>query len=180
MHGSERKGHRVGRFAAVAAMIGTVVVTVAPGVANAAPPLFTKVFAPSTIGPGSTTTLTFTIDNSAEAVIADELAFSDTLPAGVTIATPAIASTSCSADVGGSGPDVSAPDGGGTITLANASVPAGAVCTVSVDVTASTGGTYVNTSGTLTSSEGASGTATDDLTVATDRPGFSKDFSPDP
>ena len=36
----------------------------------------------------------------------------------------------------------------------------------------------MNVSGDLTSSAGSSGTASADLTVATNRPGFSKSFSP--
>ncbi|MCB0192556.1 MAG: hypothetical protein KDJ65_11485 [Anaerolineae bacterium] len=137
----------------------------------ATPPSFSKVFTPSTIGPGSVSTLIFTITNGDATPITD-LAFTDNLPAGVTIADPANASTTCTDGI------VTAPDGGGTITFSDASLGAFSGCTVSVDVTSSTTGTHSNISGDLTSSAGNSGTATDDLTVANDRPGFSKNFAP--
>jgi len=88
-------------------------------VAYAATPGFSKVFAPDIIGPGSVSTLTFTIDNSAGGVPLDSLAFTDTLPGVVAIADPANASTTC---VGGI---VTAPDSGGTITFSDGDVGAG-------------------------------------------------------
>ena len=51
------------------------------------------------------------------------------------------------------------------ITYTGGTVAAGSTCTVQVDVTSGTGGTYVNTTGRLTSSSGDSGTATYTLTV---------------
>ncbi len=142
----------------------------ATAVGAAAQPAFTKVFLPDTIGPGSATKLTFTINNMGGAGVTG-LAFSDTLPAGVTLASPASPGSFC-------GGTLTAPDGGGTITFTDGVVGPGAKCTISVHVTSSTAGTHMNTSGDLTSSAGNSGTATDDLTVATDRPGFTKSFSP--
>ena len=138
-------------------------------VAQASVPTFSKAFSPSTIGPGSASTLTFTIDNSAGSNVTD-LAFSDMLPAGMTIATPANAATSCIDGI------LSAPDGGSTISLSGGRVATGNSCTVTVNVTATATGT--NVSGNLTSSGGSSGSATATLTVSGARPGFSKSFSP--
>uniref|UniRef100_UPI00356A68F3 DUF7933 domain-containing protein n=1 Tax=Pontiella sp. TaxID=2837462 RepID=UPI00356A68F3 len=60
------------------------------GLASAsAQTLFSANFSPATIGPGSSSTLTFTIDNSGSAVAATDLAFTDVLPSGVVLATPA-------------------------------------------------------------------------------------------
>jgi len=146
---------------------------VAAAPAQGVPPTFSKSFTPSTIGSGSISTLTFTITN-VEAVPVTDLAFVDVLPAGVTIAAPSQASTSCTDGT------VDAPDGGSTIDFSGGQLPAGASCTVTVDVTSATVGTHMNVSGDLTSSLGNSGTATADLTVATDRPGFTKSFSPSP
>ena len=89
---------RPGRIAAFAGLFAAAVLAAMP-----IPPVdagfvitgFSKTFAPDIIGPGSTTTLTFTIDNSLQGLPAEDLAFTDTLPAGVTIATPASASTTC-------------------------------------------------------------------------------------
>ena len=136
-----------------------------------AQPTFSKAFAPATIGPGSTSTLTFTIANGSVLPVTD-LAFTDNLPAGVSIATPSSAATSC---VGGT---LTALDGGGTISYSDGAVGGSSSCVVTVNVTSSTVATHSNVSGDLTSSAGNSGTASADLTVATDRPGFTKSFSP--
>lgn len=66
---------------------GAVLLATAAPVAHAQP-TFTKAFAPDTIGPGCVSTLTFTITNASGSPVTD-LAFTDNLPAGVTIATPA-------------------------------------------------------------------------------------------
>ena len=47
--------------------------------AAVAQPTFTKVFTPDTIGPGSTTTLVFTIDNTSNSNPVTDLAFTDIL-----------------------------------------------------------------------------------------------------
>jgi len=161
--------------AAVAILVVALFATPAPeGVANGVqPPEFAKVFSPDVIGPGSTTTLTFTIDNTANADPAEDVAFADVLPAEIVIAEPASASSTC-------GGVLSAPDGGGTISLSGARLGGGTSCTIDVNVTSSDPGVlpYTNTSGDLTSSLGNSGTATDDLSVDDARPGFTKSFDP--
>ncbi|MFW6097870.1 MAG: hypothetical protein ACOC9Z_07330, partial [Chloroflexota bacterium] len=123
------------------------------------PPTFDKIFAPNPMPLGATSTLTFTIDNGDSAIAAVDLAFADNLPAGLTIAAPGSASTTCT------GGALSAPDGGATISYSGGTVPAGATCKVAVDVTADMEGTYANTSGSLTSSLGDSGPASDTLVV---------------
>lgn len=138
-------------------------------------PGFLKVFSPDSIGPGSTSTLQFTIDNSSGAEPVTDLTFVDVMPANVTLADPALASTNCQESVGAS---LIAPDGGAQLSFSNFSVAAGATCEVLVNVTSSTPGTHTNTSGDLTSSAGNSGTAEADLTVDVGLPGFSKSFSP--
>ncbi|MDF1697428.1 MAG: hypothetical protein P1U56_16415, partial [Saprospiraceae bacterium] len=141
-------------------------------VLNLLPPSFSKSFDFTTIGPGSVTTLTFTIDNSGSATGVTNLDFTDNLPAGMTIATPANVTNSCGMGT------VTAPDGGTTISYTDGTLGAFGVCTITVDVTSSTPGTHTNTTGDLNSSHGNSGTASANLTVATNRPGFSKSFSP--
>lgn len=135
-----------------------------------AQPSFSKNFIPATIGPGSTSRLTFTIDNP-DFSPATQLSFVDILPLGVVVATPANIGSTCSGTT-------SAPDGGSNITLTDGAVGGGEICTLSVDVTSNVPGTHTNVSGDLTSSAGNSGAASDDLVVDTGRPGFSKAFSP--
>ena len=136
-----------------------------------AQPSFNKSFSPATIGPGSVSTLQFTIANASSNPVRG-LAFTDNLPAGVSIASPANAISTCS------GGTLSAPDGGTSISFSNGGVGGSSTCTITVNVTSSVAGTHTNVSGDLTSDAGNSGVATADLSVATDRPGFSKSFSP--
>jgi hypothetical protein len=121
---------------------------------------------------GQVSTLTFTIVNTASAVAATALDFTDNLPAGVEVASPPNASTTCT------GGTITAVAATGTIAYTGGSVAAGASCNVTVDVTAAAPGTHLNTSGALTSSSGSSGTASDVLT-AEPLPLFSKSFTPD-
>ncbi len=158
----------VGPAIALAVMLAAVA---APVAATGAAPSFFKVFSPDTIGLGSTTTLVFTIGNANPTPVLN-LAFSDTLPAGVLIATPALASTTCRDAT------LTAPAGGSTIVFTGGRVEGSSSCTVRVNVTGTSLGTKMNVSGDLTSDHGNSGAASDDLMVVADRPGFVKSFSP--
>lgn len=157
---------RLARRALIALSLGLSTASAA-----AAQPTFSKAFDPATIGPGSVSTLTFTIDNSGSGTPVTDLAFTDNLPAGVTLATPASPVSDCDGTL-------TAPDGGGTVTLSGGMVGAFDTCTLQMHVTSGTPGTHMNVSGDLTSSAGSSGTASDDITVDGGRPGFTKSFSP--
>jgi uncharacterized repeat protein (TIGR01451 family) len=135
-----------------------------------AQPAFVKTFQPATIGPGSVSTLQFEITNSSGSPVR-YLAFTDNLPSGLTIAYPAGAVSEC-------GGTLSAPSGGNAISFSDGGIGAGESCTITVNVTGSTAGTYTNETSDLTSGAGNSGSATAVLTIATDRPGFTKSFSP--
>tara|TARA_R110002049_G_scaffold44333_3_gene129858 strand:- start:97926 stop:106268 length:8343 start_codon:yes stop_codon:yes gene_type:complete len=142
-------------------------------VTGATPPSFAKAFAPDTIVQGTVSTLTFTVDNAAALVTAESLAFVDTMPSNMVVATSPNATTTC-----GSG-TVTAAANTGTISLAGGDVAAAGTCTVSVDVTLLTVGVSNNVSGDLTSSLGTSGPATASLTATpADAPGFAKSFGP--
>ncbi|MCP4902224.1 MAG: DUF11 domain-containing protein, partial [bacterium] len=149
----------------------TLCVLVTPVIATGQVPVaWDASFNPGTIGPGSVSTLQFDISNLTSVAVRN-LGFSNTLPAGVTIASPAASLNTC-------GGTLSATNGGSTISLTDGGIGALGSCSVSVDVTASAPGTYTNVTGDLTSDAGNSGSASADLTVAADRPGFSKSFSP--
>jgi hypothetical protein len=110
------------------------------------PPTFAKAFAPVGIAFGGVSTLTFTIDNTASSFAATGLDFSDNLPAGIVVATPANASTTCT------GGTLTAVAGSGVLSYTGGSVAAGATCTVQADVMGAASGAFVNTTGDLTSS----------------------------
>ncbi len=133
-----------------------------------------KVFSPDEIGPGSTTTLTFTINNTSGSPERN-VAFTDNLPAGVTIATvPNVNSSGC----GGANASITAPAGGSSISLSSGGIAPNSSCIITVSVTSSAVGMHTNLTLDLTSDSGNFGTATDDLNVVTSKPGFTKSFAP--
>ncbi|MEM9555606.1 MAG: IPTL-CTERM sorting domain-containing protein [Acidobacteriota bacterium] len=138
------------------------------------PPTFAKAFAPTTIAAGGVSTLTLTIDNTAAANAAMALDVTDTLPAGLEVATPPNASTTCA------GGTVTAVAGSDTVSYTGGTVAAGATCTVQADITAPADGSFVNLTGDLTSSLGNSGTATATLTVKGTELSITKTFLADP
>jgi len=151
----------------VVAPPATATLTVEP------PPLFTKAFAASPIVAGAITSLTFIIDNSASALPAGALSFTDPLPTGLVLADPVNSSSTCSGSI-------SAAPGSGTIDFSGGNVAVGASCTLSVDVRALIDGVLNNVTGVLSSSSGSSAPASANLTVTpAPVPGFSKSFNPD-
>jgi len=142
----------------------TLVINPAPG--------FAKSFTPNPAITGAPVTLTFTIDNSGSTVDATSLDFVDSLPAGMVVATPANASTTCT------GGTLTAVSGSGTISYTGGTIGAGLSCTLTVDVVSATDGSFTNTSGDLTSSLGNSGVASASVQI-NPQPGFAKSFAPD-
>jgi uncharacterized repeat protein (TIGR01451 family) len=117
----------------------------------------TKSFSPATIQRGGTSKLTFTISNpnNPGAAPLSPLDFTDALPAGLTIADTTVTDNgSCGS------PNVTAAGGsplarGATsVTASNISLAVGATCTITVDVTASDPGSYVNDDSNLSSTVG--------------------------
>lgn len=145
---------------------------VKPGEVLAGDPTFTAAFSPSTISPGASSTLTFTIDNSANDTALGDTAFSATLPAGVTIATSPNASTDCNSA------QITAAGGGSSVSFSDARIGTGVSCTFSLLVTSSTAGTHSLTTGTLSSSAGNHTTANADITVSSTLPSLSISASP--
>jgi len=150
---------------------------------NADRPGFSKTFSPDSVFFNGRSRLTFNIDNSASSVQRFQFIFSDNLPAGVTVASPANASNSC-------GGTLSAAAGSSSISLSPAGgplviIPAGGSCSVGVDVIGGSVGTHVNVSGDLTSNTNSgfnqsSGLASDTLTVSIQRLSIEKSFTDDP
>jgi len=126
-------------------------------VAPPAAPTLAKGFIPFSITVGGVSTLTIVLSNPNLVAATLTVALTDTLPAGVVVAAPPNASTTC----GGVGA-VAAAVGGTTVILpATRIIPAGIIgtpgtCTVIVDVTAPLAGVYLNTlpAGALQTSNG--------------------------
>jgi hypothetical protein len=126
------------------------------------PPSIAKAFGAASINLNATTTLSFTITNPNATVALTGVAFGDTLPAGLTVATPNGLTGSCGAGTITTG----TVSGFSVVNLSGGTIAAGGSCTFSVNVVGTTGGHKVNTTGTVTSSNAGSGnqaTATIDV-----------------
>ncbi len=136
-------------------------------------PTLSKSFADVSICKDGYSSLTFSITNPNSHGSLTGVAFTDTLPSGLVVATPNGLTGGC-----GSG-TITATAGSGTIGLSGATLTAGSSCTFSVDVTGSTAGLKTN-SVTVTSTNGCTGnTATADVIVRAVIPsiGFVKQVS---
>ncbi|WP_375257047.1 hypothetical protein [Citreimonas sp.] len=132
-------------------------VVLLPGAALAQPAFDTS-FEPATISFGTNTRLVYTIDNTATGSVVTDAAFVNNLPASITVADGAVVNT-CNGTL-------NAPVGNGTVSYSGGQLGTGASCTISFLVTAGTPGpSFSNTTGSLTSSLGDSGTASATLTV---------------
>jgi len=138
---------------------GTASATLLVGTsAPVAQPLFSKAFLSNDVALNTPVTLRFTITNTDPTVPLTGVSFSDTLPAGMLVATPnALSSSGCGAGL------VGAASGSGAITLANGTIAAGGTCTINVNVIATASGPLTNVTGALITNEtgpGAKATAT--------------------
>jgi uncharacterized repeat protein (TIGR01451 family) len=127
---------------------GTTTTSVATASLTAVlPPAISKQFAPNPILAGGTSTLTFTITNPNENNALSGVAFSDTFPtspgAMVVAGTPGATTSGCGS------PTFAPAAGAGSISFSGGSLAAGGTCTVTVNITAPTTGTYNNTSGNV-------------------------------
>ena len=115
-----------------------------------APPSLGKAFSPAAILTGATSTLSFTIVNPNQSGALTGIDFTDPLPSGVTVATSGPTSA-CGGTLTTTAPS--------TISLAGGSLAAGASCSFSVNVTGATSGSKLNTTSTVSSTEGGAGAA---------------------
>ncbi len=127
-----------------------------------APPSVAKAFGAAGIPLNGTTSLTITITNPTANTVAETgVAVSDTLPAGIVVATPNGLTNTC-------GGTATAVAGSGTVTLTGGTVAANTNCAVHVNVTGTASGNFTNTTGSVTSTNGGTGnTASANLSVAT-------------
>jgi hypothetical protein len=123
-----------------------------------APPTITKAFAPPTIAVGGTSMLSITLANPNGFELTG-VAVSDTFPAGVAVASSPSAMNTC-------GGTLTASANATSISLSGGTLAASGSCAFSVDVTATSAGTKVNTTGNVTSTNtGPGDTATASLLV---------------
>ncbi|MGH9126320.1 MAG: beta strand repeat-containing protein [Acidimicrobiales bacterium] len=123
------------------------------------PPVIAKSFGTPTIPVGGSTSLSFMITNPNSATALTEVAFTDTLPAGLVVSTSNGLSGTCG------GGTITATPGTGTVSLSGAGLAGAASCMFSVNVTG-TGAGVENNNVTVTSANAGTGnTASATVTV---------------
>jgi uncharacterized repeat protein (TIGR01451 family) len=113
-------------------------------------PTLRKSFSPLTIPVDGKSTIVFIINNPNATTDFTGLSFSDNYPSGLKNSTPLVTTNTC-------GGTLQASAGGDTISLSGGYLPAYGECTLTVVVTSSATGTYVNTSDPVSSVEGGIG-----------------------
>ncbi len=127
------------------------------------PPTISKAFSPTAIAKNGLSTLTFTIVNPNAGEAITGVSFTDTFPSGMEVAAfPNDSMTNC-------GSPTFSPTGGDTsLSFSGGTLAAGVTCTISLDVTSTTGGAKSNTTGVITSSEGGNGSTSNTAVLNVD------------
>jgi hypothetical protein len=159
---------------ALATSLGTYNIAASSSLAVSSPPTVSKSFSPTTIATGGTSTLTITLGNSNSTPATLSSSLIDRLPANLFIASSPNIGGTCTGSK-------SAAAGGNTVTYASGStIPNGSSCTITVDVTSSTSGSYTNTIaiGDLQTNLGSNVSAASDTLTVGGTPTVLKSFSP--
>lgn len=141
--------------------------TASASVTVLSPPTIAKAFSGTSVPVNGTTTLTFTLGDG-NATTLTGVAFSDTFPSGMVVASPNGLVNNC-------GGTATATAGASSVSLTGASVAAG-TCTMAVNVLASTAGTKTNTTGTVSSTNGGTGTTASANIIVANPPSIATSF----
>ena len=132
--------------------------TASAGISVIGPPVATKKFSPASVPVNNIkSTLTITLTNPAVNTVALQgVAFTDTFPANLIVATPSGLNNTCNGTA-------TATAGSGVVSLTGGSIPVNSSCAVTVNVTSSVSGTldstFVNSTGPVSSTNGGTGAA---------------------
>ncbi len=126
-----------------------------------------KAFSPASTGTGVPSTLTFTVANVPGSPAQSGLGFTDTFPAGLVVASPPATSTTCGGTLFRGGTAIPLAAGDASLTFTGGSMSAGtASCAVTVAVTSSVVGSYVNGPAHVSGVVGGLESAVTDQTLA--------------
>ncbi|HXZ29411.1 MAG TPA: hypothetical protein VEG08_15555, partial [Terriglobales bacterium] len=132
------------------------------------PPTIAKAFGAATLPLNGTTSLTFTVSNTNVNTTLSGIAFTDSLPAGLVVATPSGLSSTCTGTA-------TATAGSSSVSLLGASLAPGALCTVSANVQGTTAGVKNNSVTVSDTTAGTGNTSNASVTVVAP-PTISKGF----
>lgn len=140
-------------------------------------PVLTKITAPNPVSVGASAVLTFTITNST--TTHNDMGFTDTLPAGVVVATGGTFGGTCTSTTGTALSRTTGTSGGRTtIVVAGVDLAGSASCTVTIPVTSNSVGSYANTSANISGlAGGLTATGVND-TLVVQAATLMKDFAP--
>ncbi|HYN14463.1 MAG TPA: immunoglobulin domain-containing protein [Terriglobales bacterium] len=124
----------------------------------ASPPTISKAFSPTSIPLNGTSTVTFSISNPNPGLALTGVAFSDTLPSGVQVASAPNTSNTCNGTL-------TATAGTSTISLLGGTLVSSGSCSISVDVKGTTSGAKSNTTSTISSTESGTGATSNTATL---------------
>jgi len=134
-------------------------------------PTVVQSFTPNQTRLNGTSVLTITLTNGSSTPISGA-AFSDSYPANLVNTASASGATTCS------GGTVTAADNGTSVALSGATIPANGSCTVTVNVTSATAGSYLNSTGPVTSANAVSAAAASATLAVLSPPAVAKAFVP--
>ncbi|MCU1288664.1 MAG: hypothetical protein JWN60_893, partial [Acidobacteria bacterium] len=138
-----------------------------------APPNVSKAFSPAIVNVNDITTLTITLTNpSANTVALSGVGVTDSFPNGLIVAAVPAVTNTC-------GGTFTAAAGASSISLSGGTIPLSGSCAVSVKVRATFSGDKVNTTGTVTSTNGGTG-GTASATLAVNALNLEGDINPRP
>ncbi|GEM_PF-1466482 len=139
-----------------------------------ASPVISKTFTPDTVAVNSNSLLTITVSNPNTVTALTGVAFTDTYPPNVTN-NGGVVSSNCTA--GGTVGTVTGVNGGNSLSRSGTTIAPNGSCTITINVRANAAGTYLNTTGPVTSTNGGAGIAAS-ATLSVGQPGISKVFAP--
>ena len=164
--------------------LGNLVASTTPAsatlqVATVLPPSLNKNFNANTIWAGANSVLTINFVSTDPNNALTMTSLTDTLPANVVISStdysPAL--TNC-----GAGASLSAPHGGSSLTLTNGTIGAGvgSTCSIKVNVTSTTQGSYINTipAGAIQTHQGVTNAGAASATLNVQQLNLTKAFAP--
>ena len=137
-----------------------------------AKPTLSKSFLPTAVLVNGVSTLSLTLTNPTTVALSN-VAFTDTFPTNLLIATPNALNNSC-------GGTVTAAPATGVLSLSGGALASSGSCTITVAVTSAVAGAHSNTSGGVASTEsGAAGVASNTAVLnVVGKPTIAKSFSP--
>jgi len=139
------------------------------------PPTISKSFGATQVALNGTTSLTFHVSNPNSGTSLTGIGFTDTLPAGLVVATPNGLTGTCSSGA------IAATPGSNSISLSAGTLASGAACSFTVNVWATAAGSENNTTSVVTSTEGGSGAAASasiTVTASSQQPPEPTDITP--